>query len=387
MEVTLSPTMVMILGLAAPMTSGLICLFVVAAYRYQNPEPNVRRITKVLLAELAVCVFCWFSLICYWGATYIFVYIHSLFLLSLFYAQVFTYRFIFLHTSTRQEEQFSVLHYLFPIVPSVMLFVCMFIYPQPVREYIVSVRPPLTSQYLFYNVLTQSVPFMFLAANICYSSLGLRRIILYRRVVGNYSADESRSSLGWLKLLIFVAISSLPLALIPSVMGIGVTISLMLIITGMFAIVLKDVILIHNTMIRNYVLIYPLTEKNAEDEDVTDEKKLPIAADAFEQYMQLKKPFLDPELRITDLTQAFHTNRTYMSAFINNQYGMNFSRYINRLRLEELESIRMLPENAHLNRAELVLKVGFSSYRGYWRFKKEEERRSMVRGDKEHHLS
>lgn len=368
----------MILGLAAPMTSGLICLFIVAAYRYQNREPDVRKITKVLLAELAVCVFCWFSLICYWGATHIFVYIHSVFLLALLYAQVFTYRFIFIHTSTRKDEPFSIGHYLFPIVPSAMLFVCMFLYPQSVREYIVSQRPPFTGDYLFYNVLTQSVPFMFLVANLCYSSLGLRRIILYRRVVGNHSADESRSSLGWLKLLIFVAISSLPLALIPSVMGIGVTISYMLSIVGMFAIVMKDVILIHNTMIKNYVLIYPLLEESGVDEELSDEKAEPINVDIFEKYMHHKKPFLDPELRIIDLAIALHTNRTYMSTFINRQYGMNFSRYINRLRLKELERLRSLAEYSHLTGSELVEKAGFSTYRGYLRFKKEEYHRSIV---------
>ena len=94
--------------------------------------------------------------------------------------------------------------------------------------------------------------------------------------------------------------------------------------------------------------------------------------------MRVKKPYLDSSLRITDLTVPLGTNRTYLSAFINARYGMNFSRYRNKLRLEELEKRRKLPENAHLDGIDLVEEVGFRTYRNYLHFKQNEDKHSVI---------
>lgn len=72
---------------------------------------------------------------------------------------------------------------------------------------------------------------------------------------------------------------------------------------------------------------------------------------------------------ITDL----NTNRTSLSLLINRTYGMNFSRYINRYRLEELESIKSDSGYAGLCELDMVALAGFSDYRGYKRVKQREE--------------
>ena len=63
------------------------------------------------------------------------------------------------------------------------------------------------------------------------------------------------------------------------------------------------------------------------------------------------------------------TNRSYLSSFINSEYWMNFSGYINRQRLDELDRIRVAPENRKAAGIDLVLCAGFSSYRSYIRVK------------------
>lgn len=57
----------------------------------------------------------------------------------------------------------------------------------------------------------------------------------------------------------------------------------------------------------------------------------------FDIYMQKHKPYLNPDLKITDLLLPFATNRHYMSEFINKEYKMNFSRCINTFRMQEIE--------------------------------------------------
>lgn len=69
----------------------------------------------------------------------------------------------------------------------------------------------------------------------------------------------------------------------------------------------------------------------------------------------------------------FGTNSSYLSAFINQEYKMNFSRYINRLRLEELQHLRINPAHKNDNTIDLILHAGFSSYRSYIRVKQTED--------------
>jgi len=61
--------------------------------------------------------------------------------------------------------------------------------------------------------------------------------------------------------------------------------------------------------------------------------------------LEEEKVFLKPGLRITDVARILKTNRTYISQEINRNYGVNFSRLINRLRLEEAKKI-LQSENA-----------------------------------------
>lgn len=59
---------------------------------------------------------------------------------------------------------------------------------------------------------------------------------------------------------------------------------------------------------------------------------------------------------MTDLQETFHTNRTYLSNFVNRTYKVNFSCYINRLRLSELRRLQNLPSNAGKLATRLMLR-------------------------------
>ena len=83
--------------------------------------------------------------------------------------------------------------------------------------------------------------------------------------------------------------------------------------------------------------------------------------------MRTARPYLNPRLRITDLAAALNTNRSYLSAFINSTYNMNFSQLINSYRLEEFR--RLEKERPELNKTERAVMAGFGSYRSYVRIK------------------
>ena len=52
-------------------------------------------------------------------------------------------------------------------------------------------------------------------------------------------------------------------------------------------------------------------------------------------YIIGKKAFLNPELKIWDIVENIGINRSYISQFINNEYNISFSHYINKLRIEK----------------------------------------------------
>lgn len=96
----------------------------------------------------------------------------------------------------------------------------------------------------------------------------------------------------------------------------------------------------------------------------------PLTRKVFERQVAAGKLFLNPRLRLSDLTELFHTNRTYLSRFINREYGYGFSEYVNRLRLAELERLMRLPSNRGKPVNRLYAKAGFPNYQMYLRTKR-----------------
>lgn len=99
----------------------------------------------------------------------------------------------------------------------------------------------------------------------------------------------------------------------------------------------------------------------------TTDNKLKLTQKNFDIYMKDHKPWLDPQLLMTDLLEPFQATRNSLSAFVNRTYGINFNRYINRLRLAEVEKLSAKPINADKTRNVLALEAGFANDRSYRR--------------------
>ncbi|MBB4045298.1 helix-turn-helix domain-containing protein [Bacteroides reticulotermitis] len=98
-----------------------------------------------------------------------------------------------------------------------------------------------------------------------------------------------------------------------------------------------------------------------------------LTCQKFERFFFKHKCYLDPDLSLTELARQLQTNRTYLSAFINREYGMNFSQYVNSCRLKELDYLKSLSRNKKKNIRQLVATVGFGTYEGYLKARKKVE--------------
>lgn len=106
-------------------------------------------------------------------------------------------------------------------------------------------------------------------------------------------------------------------------------------------------------------------------QSVRKKEKTRIDKKQFQDYFREHKPYLNPDLTIYDLVEPLGSNRTYISGFINQVYGMSFSSYVNRCRFRELERLRALPSNKGKSEATLAVKAGFRKCRNYLYVKKQ----------------
>ena len=133
--------------------------------------------------------------------------------------------------------------------------------------------------------------------------------------------------------------------------------------------------LCYNMLDKNYLIVQPealKVEDMPPNLPALDRKRL-------ERYLREKKPYLDPKLRITDLARRLSTNRSYLSAFIEQGVWHEFLSLDKPLRLMALDRLRVSPANAGKTNMELVLMAGFSGYRNYLRVKKEEDRLALLK--------
>ena len=97
-------------------------------------------------------------------------------------------------------------------------------------------------------------------------------------------------------------------------------------------------------------------------EDEKEEETNPAYAAyraTLEAWLESEKPYLNPDFQLMDLRQLLPMNRTYLSQFINSEYGCSFYQWVNRLRIEEAK--RLMREQPELKMQDVAERCGFSS--------------------------
>jgi len=299
---------------------------------------------------------------------------HTVFLLTLMLDQVMFYRLVAILTDTGGSRPFNRLHVVIPFVITAVSLGCDLLVPTEKQMNVVYGGEGATSD-VWLGVVYASTSVVFIVYNTLYPLLSLRNIRRYRRFVVDYSSEAQRTSLDWLFSMQLLILVCVPVPFAGLLLGIDTFASPWFVWLGALPYFVYYIILCYNMLDGNYLIIQP----DAAAEEATQEKEATIDRKQFERYLRDKKPHLDPKLRITDLAAGLNTNRSYLSAFINREYGMNFSRLINRYRLAELDRLRLSPRYSGKSNMELVLMAGFGNYRNYLRVKKEEDRLALLK--------
>ena len=79
----------------------------------------------------------------------------------------------------------------------------------------------------------------------------------------------------------------------------------------------------------------------------------------LEAWIEKEKPYLNPDFQLNDLREVLPMNRTYLSQFINAEYGCNFYKWVNALRVEEAK--RLMDEQPERKLKDISQQCGFAS--------------------------
>lgn len=99
-------------------------------------------------------------------------------------------------------------------------------------------------------------------------------------------------------------------------------------------------------------------EERINKQTISDKVKNDILS-RLDHMIQDKTFYKNTEMTLVDLAQEIETNAKYLSAIINETFSMNFSSFINQLRIEE--SQRLLKEKSHLTIEAIGFESGFKS--------------------------
>jgi len=362
--------LMMILSFGAPLFISLVSIGMLSAHRQAGWNDARRKILALTIGCFASVFVSNLTVIFFIYEPDYYIYTSPLSFLSLLLSVVFFYDMIRLLISGERSKPLSRFHYMIPLALSSVHGVWSLFVPYEVQYDIVVNRTLDMDNYPLFCLFYTSKLWLYAVYVVLYTLFLFKRMPAYRRYIINYSADEERASLRWIHIIIVLAMVIIPVSFITFLINFRSTImDELLIIIANLLYAIELVTLQYNMFTENYVIISPETK---EPSCTGKETRTTVDRELFERYMEEKKPYCNPHLKITDILYEFSACRSYMSTFINRTYGMNFSTYINTLRMQEYKRLKNDPAHQKKSDAELISQAGFT-YRGFLRFRKNKE--------------
>ena len=105
-------------------------------------------------------------------------------------------------------------------------------------------------------------------------------------------------------------------------------------------------------------------DTDAEEESIQQDKMADLQQKLTDTVSR-NKLYLQPDLKITDVANLLHTNRTYVSRVLKEQIGTTFADFINHQRIDY--ACQLMEQQPQLPAAEVASQSGFSSQSSFYR--------------------
>jgi len=357
-------SLIKIIIFSIPVFTAVTSVLIMMLAEHDRLSRSEQVAKKVLMCYFIFKSWLWFMFILYSFNQAFFIYFTPLFYLVYFMLQVLFYRFLYCLIKPEERRSFAVYHYLVAVFLFIVFQVCTLVMPEEYRSYITDYSSFNTVQdeYLLFSLLNELMKILRVLYAILYMVLSCNLIYF-----ASQSAEKkAQKQASWLYYAIFVYVITTLFSISGFFGNLPKSYNELIALPVMLLEASLHLLLLYNIIHRN---ILPKVADNTVE-------SVQLNKAGFEEYMQREKPYLNPNFKITDLEDVFCTNRSYISAFINNNYGVNFSRLVNRYRLLELEELSTITENQEKTIAQRATIAGFGSYSNYLRAKQQENKQS-----------
>ncbi|WP_319591821.1 helix-turn-helix transcriptional regulator [uncultured Draconibacterium sp.] len=209
---------------------------------------------------------------------------------------------------------------------------------------------------------------------IIYLVLLIRISIKHEKVINNYFSNTEGKKINWVKNLGYIAFAVSLAAIIFALLGRSYFIhhNLSLLMPSAFFTTLFFLIGYKGNIQSQ------ISERLYESEhEMIKEGNVSSSNDDLKARLlnlfQSEKIYQLNDLRISTVCKALHTNRTYISKLINDEFRMNFNEFVNKYRVEEAKQLLRSKVNNKYTMEYIAQQAGFGSVASFSRVFKEIE--------------
>ena len=227
----------------------------------------------------------------------------------------------------------------------------------------------LTDMALFQAHIRQFCKLVFAIEVIATVVIGSMMIRRYDRMVDEFYADTDDKSMRNIQSILYLVLTIAILSFIVNIIGRARFTDHEIILTTtslMFSALLFAIG--YEGLHRHFSIIDMRTNKEQVSNDDSAALKDAVNRSMTERIIALvenDKIYLQPDLKLDDLAQMMHTNRTYIYQAVNQQMGISFNEFINRYRIAHAK--RLMASDPTLSMNDVALQSGFASLSSFYR--------------------
>lgn len=227
----------------------------------------------------------------------------------------------------------------------------------------------LTDMALFQAYIRQFCKLVFAIEVIATVVIGSMMIRRYDRMVDEFYADTDDKSMRNIQSILYLVLTIAILSFIVNIIGRARFTDHEIILTTtslMFSALLFAIG--YEGLHRHFSIIDMRTNKEQVSNDDSAALKDAVNRSMTERIIALVENdniYLQPDLKLDDLAQMMHTNRTYIYQAVNQQMGISFNEFINRYRIAHAK--RLMASDPTLSMNDVALQSGFASLSSFYR--------------------
>lgn len=227
----------------------------------------------------------------------------------------------------------------------------------------------LTDMALFQAYIRQFCKLVFAIEVIATVVIGSMMIRRYDCMVDEFYADTDDKSMRNIQSILYLVLTIAILSFIVNIIGRARFTDHEIILTTtslMFSALLFAIG--YEGLHRHFSIIDMRTNKEQVSNDDSAALKDAVNRSMTERIIALvenDKIYLQPDLKLDDLAQMMHTNRTYIYQAVNQQMGISFNEFINRYRIAHAK--RLMASDPTLSMNDVALQSGFASLSSFYR--------------------